>query len=255
MVGSLNWLVTLGRYEIHYTVCTLARHMMMPIQGHLHAMRRAFGYLKQKYKFSIEYDTKEPDSSIHKIEEYDWFPLYGNTKEKKPYSTPEPKGKPVVTSGFFDSSHASCLMIHRSTIHVLLFLNITPIRWYSKRQNCLETSTYGSEIVAGHIAVDLAVELRYNLRMLGVPAKGTTVLFGDNKIMTTNTSLPHSTLKKRVLANNCHPVREAVASRIASGVHCDTNYNLADMGTTLLNGEIHQFLLQNQNFAPVLTAG
>ena len=23
MVGSLNWLVTLGRYDIHYTVCTL----------------------------------------------------------------------------------------------------------------------------------------------------------------------------------------------------------------------------------------
>eukprot|EP00957_Ditylum_brightwellii_P081133 6171713-Ditylum_brightwellii.AAC.1 len=81
--------------------------------------------------------------------------------------------------------------------------------------------------------------------MLGKPVKGTTVLFGDNKIMITNTSLPHSTLKKLVSANNYHHVREAVASSIASVVHCDTKYNLADIGTKLLNGVVHQFLLQN----------
>eukprot|EP00957_Ditylum_brightwellii_P056143 4256489-Ditylum_brightwellii.AAC.1 len=45
IVGSLNWLVTLGCYDICYTVCTLVQHMMMPRQGYLHAMRRVFGYL------------------------------------------------------------------------------------------------------------------------------------------------------------------------------------------------------------------
>eukprot|EP00957_Ditylum_brightwellii_P017813 1341061-Ditylum_brightwellii.AAC.1 len=97
--------------------------------------------------------------------------------------------------------------------------------------------------------------MRYNLRMLGAPVKGTTVLFDDNKSMTTNTSLPYSTLKKRVSANNYHQVREAVASRTASVVHCDTKYNLVDMGTKSLNGAVHQFLIQNQMFSPVLTAG
>ena len=38
-------------------------------------------------------------------------------------------------------------------------------------------------------------------------------------------------------------------------VHCDTKYNLADMGTKSLNGTNHQFLLQNQEFPPVLSAG
>eukprot|EP00957_Ditylum_brightwellii_P128325 9787814-Ditylum_brightwellii.AAC.2 len=152
---------------------------------------------------------------MHKIEEYDWFLLYGNTKEEELYSMPKPKGKPVVTSGFFNSSHASCLMTHS-----------TPFCWYSKRQNCVETSTYESEIVAGCIAIDLAIEMRYNLRMLGAPKKGTTVLFGDNKSVITNTYLPQFTLKKHVSANNYHQVRETVTSRIASVVHCDTKYNL-----------------------------
>eukprot|EP00957_Ditylum_brightwellii_P201095 15324040-Ditylum_brightwellii.AAC.1 len=121
MMGSLNWLVTLGCYDIHYTVCTLACHMMVPRQGNLHAMRRVFGYLKQNYMFSIDYDIKEPDFSMHKIEKYDWFPLNSNTKEEEPYGIPEPKGEPVVTSDFFDYSQASGLMTHRSTTCVLLF--------------------------------------------------------------------------------------------------------------------------------------
>eukprot|EP00957_Ditylum_brightwellii_P126005 9606762-Ditylum_brightwellii.AAC.1 len=72
---------------------------------------------------------------------------------------PEPKGKPVITSVFFDSSHASCLLTCQSTTCILLFVNSTLIKWYSKRQNCVETSTSGSEMVTGRIAVDLAVEL------------------------------------------------------------------------------------------------
>eukprot|EP00957_Ditylum_brightwellii_P015102 1139032-Ditylum_brightwellii.AAC.1 len=68
MVRSLNWLITLKCYDIHYTACTLAIHIMMPGQGHLYATRTIFGYLKQSYKFSIDYDAKEPNFSMHKIE-------------------------------------------------------------------------------------------------------------------------------------------------------------------------------------------
>ena len=255
MVGSLNWLVTLGRYDIHFAVTTLARHMMIPRQGHMHAMRRLFGYLKNNKQFGIKYDTKEPNFSEHKITQYDWFPLYGNVKEEVPFGMPQPKGKPVVISGFFDSSHASCLQTRRSTSCNIMFLNSTPIKWFSKRQNTAETSTYGSEMIAGRIAVDHAIELRYNLRMLGALVKGPTTLFGDNKSMVTNSTLPHSTLKKRVLANNYHRVREAVAAGIVNIVHCDTKYNLADIGTKALPGPTHQFLLNNPHLPPVSTAG
>ena len=67
--------------------------------------------------------------------------------------------------------------------------------------------------------------------------------------------LPHSILKKRNQANNYHRVCEAVAAGIASFVHCDTKHNLADIGTKALYGPMHQFLLKNQHFSPVLTAG
>eukprot|EP00957_Ditylum_brightwellii_P089715 6833143-Ditylum_brightwellii.AAC.1 len=90
MVGSLNWLVTLGHHDIHYTVCTLAGHMMMPGQGHLYAMRNFFGYLKQNYKFSINCDIKEPDFSMRKIEDYYWFPFSMAIQKKKSHMYTHP---------------------------------------------------------------------------------------------------------------------------------------------------------------------
>jgi len=166
MVGSLNRFITPWRYDLHFSVGSLARHMMMPREGHMHAMRRVFGYLKSNQDFGIKYDTDEPDFTMHKVEEYDWFPLYDNIIEETPHGMPEPKGRRVIISGFFNVSHSSCLLTRRSTMCYLMFLNGTPIKWFSKRQNCMETSTYGSEVVAGWIAVDTAEELRYNLRML-----------------------------------------------------------------------------------------
>ena len=38
-------------------------------------------------------------------------------------------------------------------------LNKTPIEWFSKRQNSVETATYGSEFVAARTAVDQIVEI------------------------------------------------------------------------------------------------
>jgi len=76
LVGSLNWLVTLGRYDIQYTSASLARYMMAPRQGHMHAMMRVFGYLKFNSKFKIDYDITEPDFSMHKITKYDWCSVW-----------------------------------------------------------------------------------------------------------------------------------------------------------------------------------
>ena len=59
-----------------------------------------------------------------------------------------------------------------------IFLNETPITSFFKRHNWVDTSTYGSEAVAGRIAVDKAAEMRYKSRMLGAPVKDTTILFG-----------------------------------------------------------------------------
>ena len=99
--------------------------------------------------------------------------------------------------------------------------------------------------------MDHSVELRYTLRMLGVPIDGPTVLFGDNESMVKNVTLPHSSLKKRHNAVAYHRVCEAIAGDIVRIIHCRSKYNLADWGTKAVNGIVHQFLMNNQVFPPL----
>jgi len=49
---------------------------------------------------------------------------------------------------FFDADLAGNTVIRRSQTGILIFVNRAPIIWYSKRQNTVEVSTFGSEITA-----------------------------------------------------------------------------------------------------------
>ena len=55
------------------------------------------------------------------------------------------------------------------------------------------------------------IGLRYKLRMFGVPVKHLAYVFGDNKSVLTNSSNPHSVLKKKSSSIAYHFVREGVA--------------------------------------------
>ena len=44
MVGQLQWLVTLGRFDIHAHVATLSRFRAAPRQGHTDRLKRIYSY-------------------------------------------------------------------------------------------------------------------------------------------------------------------------------------------------------------------
>jgi hypothetical protein len=69
---------------------------------------------------------------------------------------------------YMDTDHAHDLVTRRSITGILMMLNNTPIRWVSKHQKTVETSTYGSGLVASRIATELILEVRFMLRSLGV---------------------------------------------------------------------------------------
>ena len=76
IIGSLNWLVTLGRYDIYHAASTMARYGMAPREGHLNATKRILGYLRAYPKISIRYDARLPDFTAYKTTTYDWFRSY-----------------------------------------------------------------------------------------------------------------------------------------------------------------------------------
>jgi hypothetical protein len=43
LIGALQWLVTLGRFDIHLGVATISSYRVMPRKGHLEHLKRTYG--------------------------------------------------------------------------------------------------------------------------------------------------------------------------------------------------------------------
>ena len=235
LIGILRWAVELGRIDIQVEVSIMSSYSASPRQGHLEALYLIFHYLSKNLKKRLVMDPCMPliDEDVFN-NNADWTEFYGYAKEEDPPNMPEPLGKPVMTSCFVDSDHASNVVTRRSHSGIFIFVNNALIKSFSKRQNTVESSTFGSELVAARIARDMIVELRIKLKLFGVPLLGPTNVFCDNNGVVKNTSIPESTLSKKHNSINYHVVREAAAAGILRVGKEDTKTNLADALTKLL---------------------
>ena len=59
LIGSANWMITLGRFDINYAVNTLAQYCVSPRVGHLEELQRIFGYLKLHPRGMLLIDLSE----------------------------------------------------------------------------------------------------------------------------------------------------------------------------------------------------
>ena len=248
LIGSAIWATALGRHDILYATGTLARYNAFPREGHLQAALRLFGYLKNNPKACTIFDTSEPDMTKYPKATHHWTELYPGATEELPPDMPVPKMKPITILAYFDASHAPCLLTRRSVTGIAIMLNNTLIRCTSKRQNTVETSTYGAELVAGRLCVEQVMDLRYKLRMLGVPVNDASIVLGDNQSTITSATIPSSNLKKKHNAIAYHRIREAVAAKIVNLFYVPSADNLADTLTKPLAGNKLRGLFQRYLF-------
>jgi hypothetical protein len=115
----------------------------MPRRGHLKRAKQTYGYLRKMKEARIRVLTNEPDFSDYQDPEYDWSSsVYGDVKEIIPTDIPEPQGKYVTLSHYFDANLYHDMVTGRSVTAILHFLNQTPMDWYSKKQATVETATF-----------------------------------------------------------------------------------------------------------------
>ena len=93
-------------------------------------------------------------------------------------------------------------------------------------------------------AVEMIKSLRYKLRMFGIPIDGASSVFCDNEAVYKNTTIPASTLNKKVYSIAYHICREAVASKIIQIAKEGTDTNLADLFTKILSALRREELLE-----------
>ena len=161
MVGQLQWLVTLGRFDLHTQVAAMSRFRAPPRQGHMDRLKRIYSYASRTRDHVISFRTDQPDYSFLPDQDFDWtYSVYGDVHEILPDDIPEPLGKAVVPTTTMDANLNHCLASGKSLTGCLHFVNKTPVDWYSKKQTTVETATYGSEFVAAKTAKEQIMDIR-----------------------------------------------------------------------------------------------
>lgn len=255
LIGMLRWCIELGRVDIHTQVSVLSQYQCSPRQGHLDALYRIFWFLKNQLKDNkigrITFDPSYPDIDerlFSGIDKKQWEDFYPDAREDLPLDAPPPRGKHVIIQCWVDADHAGNLMTRRSHTGILIYVNNTPIIWYSKRQNTVESASFGSEFIALRIATEQIKAIRYKLRHFGVEIRGPAYVYCDNRSVVTNASIPTSILNKKHNAICYHLVREAQAADIIKVGWIDGEYNKADLLTKTTLSTSRGYALSNSVF-------
>ena len=117
MIGQVQWLETLGRFDIHAQVTTMSRFRSAPSKGHLERLQRIYGYVLKTKHYSTRNRTEEPDYTYLPDMKHDWsYTVYGNTQEIIPHDCPKPLGKSVTTTTTLDANLLHCMATGASLI-------------------------------------------------------------------------------------------------------------------------------------------
>jgi hypothetical protein len=165
LIGIPQWMCKLGPVDILVNVLKLSWCLAAPCEGHLEQVFHIYAYLKHHPKSRMVFDDHEMVHDMTKFVQCDWSEFYPGAAEAEPPNAPELRGKSVTMTCYVDADHAGCHATRRSQSGVLIHVNKAPILWYSKRQNTVETSTFGSEYIAAKIAVAMVEGLRYKLSL------------------------------------------------------------------------------------------
>ena len=109
MVGQLQWLVTLGTYNIHAQVATMSMFRAAPRQGHMDRLKRIYSYAIRTKDYAIRLRTDQPHYSFLTDQDFDWtYSVYGNVREILPDDMPEPLGEAGIPTTALDPNLNHC---------------------------------------------------------------------------------------------------------------------------------------------------
>ena len=241
LIGILQWIVTIGRIDICYAVNSMSRFNQCPRVDQIRHVTGIFYYLRKYPNNSIKICADFIDLNkmgakkvIRKGEWNDYYRVIEEMDEKHP----KPVGNPVETTIFVDSNWAGDTDNRRSTSGIVAFVNNTPYRWFAKKQDSTNCSSFTAEFSAMRKAVELARSMRYTLRSLGLPLKGPTRIVCDNESVVKQTSQPGSPLENKAIGITYHFVRESCAMGAVEIYWMSGKDNPADILTKNLSGPV-----------------
>ena len=157
-------------------------------------------------------DTSYPEIFEEDVPKLDWKQFYKTEGELIPSNAPKTKGLEMFIRAMVDLDHVGDkISIGDQGLDSLYFEQCTSLLAF-KKQAGVETSNFGSEFLVMKVCCKYLRGLRYKIRMMGIPIEHCYFVYGDNRSVLYNTSLPDSTLSKKHLNIAYHFLREGCAN-------------------------------------------
>ena len=83
MVGQLQWVHSLGRFDIHAQIPTMSRFRAAPRKGYIDRLKRIYSYAIRTKDYAIRFRSDQPVYSFLLDQDFDWkYSVHGNVHEK-----------------------------------------------------------------------------------------------------------------------------------------------------------------------------
>ena len=134
LIGSLQWAITLGRFDTSVSVMVMSWFWIAPRQGHMEHLKRIFGYLRKHPDGAIRFRIGIPDNEkFFKPPNHDWMnSVYGNQPmdlDEDIY--PIPLGNLMKITSFVDACLGYYKVTGKSITGIIHLINQTPIKYFA----------------------------------------------------------------------------------------------------------------------------
>ena len=140
LIAVLRWIVDMGRVDVNVEASMFSLKLVMPRQGHLEELLHIFAYLRKHMNTEMVFDPSVLDiyKNFFQLQDYSYL-IYSSPvetlEEPFPPILQNPLGNSFTIRTFVDSYHAGKTLTRRSRTGFIIFLNIAPIYWYTKKQS------------------------------------------------------------------------------------------------------------------------
>jgi hypothetical protein len=154
-------------------------------------------YLGKHNNARVVFDTTYSYVDMGTFIKTDWKSMYGDVKEIVPSHAPFYRGHEVDMRFFVDYDNDDDQFTRRPRTGFVIYLNMAPIVWFSKRQPTVESIFFGAEFFAMKNGIETSIGLCYKLLMRGVALSAPPFVYGDKMYVVHNTHRPETVLKKK----------------------------------------------------------
>ena len=214
-VGALQFVASLARPDIAWSVQRAACNMHAPTSNLVASLKRIIQYLRGTKSFKLEYSPKN-ERNFQKV-----FKFFTDAHKKE-------LGKTVA---FSDADFAGCTTTLKSTSGSILYHRGTAVVWSSRRQTLRAMSTCESE----YIALFDTIRMSQSCGWLDwfIQNKEIPTTFTDNRSAIDLSAAEMVTKRSKHIDLRFHMVRDHAKDLC----HCSTIVNRADPFTKPLTSE------------------